>query len=53
VSSARHWLESPAQLLNDGSMWTASAALPAGTTAWFINVNSGELIASSDYQQTK
>ena len=53
VSSARQWLESPAQLLNDGSVWTASADLPAATTAWFINVNSGDLIASSDYQQTK
>ncbi len=53
VSSERQWLESPAQLLNDGSVWTASADLPAATTAWFINVNSGELIASSDYQQIK
>lgn len=32
-------------------MWAAHASLPAGTTAYFINVMSGDLVASSDDQQ--
>lgn len=53
VSSDRAWVESPATIVKAGAIWTASAKLPAGTTAWFINVISGDLIASSDYQQAQ
>ena len=51
VSSARTWGESPAELSKSEAGWVASAKLPAGTTAWFVNVKSGGLIASSDYQE--
>jgi hypothetical protein len=30
-----------------------AALLPARTTAWFVNARSGELTASSDYQERK
>jgi hypothetical protein len=46
----RKWIESPATLERVGVAWHAPAPLPAGTTAWFINVRSGALTASSDYQ---
>jgi len=27
--------------------------LPDGSTAWFINVKQGDLVASSDYQEVR
>lgn len=51
VSSERTWVESPAELSKSEAGWVASAKLPAGTTAWFVNVKCGGLIASSDYQE--
>ena len=50
ITGDRKWIESPAKLEPSGDNWKASALLPEGTTAWFINVRSGELTASSDYQ---
>ena len=50
VTGSRTWVESPAELKRDGEIWTASAALPAGTTAWFVNVHSGGLTVSSEFQ---
>lgn len=47
----RDWVESPAVLSRDNGVWSASATLPPDTTAWFINVASGELIVSSAYQE--
>jgi hypothetical protein len=49
----RKWVESPAALEQEGEVWIASAALPAGSTAWFINVLSGGLIVSSEFQETE
>jgi dienelactone hydrolase len=49
----RKWIESPAKLEKEADAWLASTSLPTGTTAWFINVHSGGLTASSDYQETK
>ena len=51
LTGSRKWTETPATILSDkkGS-WIANVPLPPGTTAWFINVKSGGLIASSDYQ---
>ncbi len=46
----RKWLEAPARLEQRGATWRVAAALPAGTTAWFVNVRSATLAASSDYQ---
>jgi len=47
----RTWSESAAATLttNDGAV-IAKATLPTDTTAWFINLRSGDLIASSDFQ---
>ncbi|MEX1047960.1 MAG: acetylxylan esterase [Akkermansiaceae bacterium] len=46
----RKWVESPAKLKSTQAGWSAEAPLPEGTTAWFINVQSGEVTASSDFQ---
>ena len=53
VSGGRKWVETPAKLARNGANWTATADLPTGSTAWFINVQSGDLVASSDYQEVK
>jgi len=52
ASGSREWFEAPAELNKGaGQTWTAQASLPANVTAYFINVQSGDLIASSDYQE--
>lgn len=50
VTGSRKWTETPAVLKREGEFWSASAALPSGTTAWFINVRSGGLTVSSEFQ---
>ena len=47
------WTESPASMERQGDGWIVTAPLPAGTTAWFANVHSDDLVASSDYQERK
>lgn len=47
----RTWSVSPAELEQRGDRWLVTASLPAGTTAWFVNVHHGELVVSSDYQE--
>lgn len=49
----RTWTESPASVERQGDGWIVTAPLPAGTTAWFVNVHSRDLVASSDYQERK
>lgn len=51
VSGERTWVETPAPVVRNGLAWTVTAPLPSGSTAWFINVKSGDLVASSDYQE--
>ncbi len=52
VTGDRTWTVTPAALVdNGGGNWTATAALPGETTAWFINALSGELVASSDFRE--
>lgn len=46
----RTWTVSPAELEHRGGRWMVTASLPADTTAWFVNVHRGELVASSDFQ---
>jgi dienelactone hydrolase len=46
----RKWSEAPATLVREKETLVARVTLPAGTRAWFINVRSGELTGSSDFQ---
>lgn len=48
-TAKRQWIESPASLESKDNRWTATAQIPPGTTACFINVKSGSLIATSRY----
>ena len=49
----RQWTNTPAilELAQEGV--TVEAELPPRTTAWFVNLHSGDLIASSDFFETK
>jgi hypothetical protein len=46
----RTWVESDAELRKAGGQWIVTAERPQGTTGWFVNVKSGELTVSSDFQ---
>ena len=50
-TGSRKWIETPATLTKQGDTWLVTGTLPTGTTAWFANIRSGKLTASSDYQQ--
>ncbi|MDQ8180246.1 acetylxylan esterase [Pelagicoccus sp. SDUM812005] len=47
----RNWTQSEATLENVDGQWIATATLPHEATAWFVNLTSGSLVASSDYQE--
>ena len=49
VTGSREWVESSADLAKQGEKWVVTAALPKGSTAWFVNVRSGSLTVSSEY----
>jgi dienelactone hydrolase len=49
----RRWTTSPAKLDPTQDHVTVEVKLPAGTSAWFVNLHSGDLIASSDFFETK
>ena len=53
VTGSRKWNESPATIEKRGNSWLVTASLSTGTTAWFMNVHSGKLTVSSDYQEQK
>ncbi len=50
-TGSRTWVETSATVEKLGDEWRSSARLPAGTTAWFINIRCGTLTASSDFQE--
>ena len=52
-TGSREWNESAAQLSRDGEIWLVTADLPDIATAWFVNVRSGGLTASSDYHEVR
>ena len=52
-TGSREWAQSPATLSRNGSTWLVNAALPDLATAWFVNVRSGDLTASSDYEEVR
>lgn len=53
VTGARKWNESPATLEKKDGQWIATSKLPKSTTAWFVNVTSGDLTVSSDFHEGK
>ena len=54
ATGSRKWIESPVSMITRGQDCIASATLPKGSTAWFINVVSKEgLIVSSDFEKKK
>ena len=52
-TGSRAWTRSPAALYREGGDWLVTADLPDSATAWFVNVRSGELTASSDYRELR
>lgn len=50
VTGERSWVETPAKLKKVRGGWQASADLPEGTTAWFVNLSCGGLTASSRFR---
>ncbi len=52
-TGTRKWVENPAAAASGGGGTTASAPLPAGTTAWYMNAYAGQLTLTSDYQEIK
>ena len=52
-TGSREWVQSPASLSRDGETWRVTAELPDAVTAWFVNVRSGDLTASSDYHEVR
>lgn len=53
ITGGRKWSESAAVLKRQGDRWVVKATLPKGTSAWFVNLKSGDLTVSSDYQELK
>ncbi|MGY8694440.1 MAG: alpha/beta hydrolase family protein, partial [Verrucomicrobiia bacterium] len=49
ITGSREWVETSANLEKRGDRWVATASLPKESTAWFLNVLSGALTASSEY----
>ncbi len=47
----RNWIQTPAELEEANGEWTVRATLPEGSTAWFVNLTSGSLTVSSDYEE--
>ena len=50
-TGSRKWIETPATIEKQGNEWKIKAGLPTSSTGWFVNVQSGDLTASSDYQE--
>lgn len=48
-TGSRVWVQTPATLKEGKGGWTASATIPPGTTACFLNVMRGDLVSSSGY----
>lgn len=53
ITGSRTWKQTPASLAQTGGVWQATATLPAGTTAWFINVHADGCTVSSTFTETE
>ena len=51
LTGSRDWREGPATLDKEADRWLVTAELPEAATAWFVNVRSGDLTGSSDFQE--
>ncbi|MDG1356886.1 MAG: acetylxylan esterase [Akkermansiaceae bacterium] len=51
ITGGRTWHERAAKGTKNGNTYKVQAKLPEGVTGWFVNVKSGELTMSSDYQE--
>jgi hypothetical protein len=52
ITHLRHWFDSDVVVRELGKgIVVVEASLPTRTTAWFVNLRSGDLVASSDYQE--
>ena len=49
LTSERKWIQTTAALTHVGNKWVATALIPLGSTAFFLNVGSGNLVMSSRY----
>ena len=52
-TGSREWNQSAAKLSRDGELWLVTADLPDIATAWFVNVRSDGLTASSDFHEVQ
>ena len=52
-TGTRKWIETPAAAASGGGGTTASAPLPPGTTAWYMNAYADKLTLTSDYQEVR
>jgi cephalosporin-C deacetylase-like acetyl esterase len=52
-TGTREWIEDPADLSHDGAVWHVTAVVPEDATAWFVNIKSADLTASSDYAERR
>ncbi len=52
-TGSREWTQAPASLSREADGWLVEAGLPPAATAWFVNVRSGDLTASSDYMEVR
>jgi hypothetical protein len=50
-TGARNWTTTPARLESREGRWFVTAPLPSGSRAWFVNIRSGPLTASSDFHE--
>lgn len=46
----RTWTQAAAELNKVNGEWVVTSTLPLGTTAWFVNLKSGDLTVSSDFE---
>ena len=52
-TGSRDWVESLAEIRTSQVGVDVNAILPPGTTAWFVRLQSGSLVACSDFQENK
>ena len=51
VSGSRKWVSTPARVEQMRDQTVVRAPVPAGTTAWYLNGLSGDIVVSSSYQE--